>query len=138
MENERKRQAALWVWTQARLDWSHPSRTPEKDLVADQKKKKIYSRLLFYLLLFIKCVYFFLPTHCWGVSPKNGTVFFFTRTDSKNKPVSKNKLKKIINYPEYLGHCKFKNLTKCLVYTVHVTPDIILVHVLQYERNECY
>ncbi len=44
VENERERLAALGVWTQARLGWSQPSRTPEKALVVDQKRKifKIY------------------------------------------------------------------------------------------------
>ncbi len=99
MENERKRLAALGVWTQARLDWSHPSRTLEKALVADQKRKKIQDS-------FFKCVYFFFTCPLLGdFPPRMGRFFFLTRTDSKNSPVSKNKPKKIINYPEYPGHC---------------------------------
>jgi hypothetical protein len=70
MVNERKRLAALGVWPQARLDWSHPSRTLEKALVADQKRKKFKTP-------FFKCVYVFLPAHCWGTFPQEWDGFFF-------------------------------------------------------------
>jgi hypothetical protein len=70
MESERERVAALGAWPQARLGRTQPPRTPEKALVVDRKKKILEIDFSF------KCVYFFLPAHCWGVSPKDGTVFF--------------------------------------------------------------
>jgi hypothetical protein len=78
MEIERKRLAALGVWPQARLDWSHPSRTPEKALVVDQKRKSQDSVFYYYFFILSVFTFLYLPI-AGGHSPKNGTVFFFTR-----------------------------------------------------------
>jgi hypothetical protein len=51
MEIERKRLAALGVWPQGRLDWSHPSRTPEKALIVDQKRKS--QDFVIFLIIFL-------------------------------------------------------------------------------------
>ncbi len=70
MESERERLAALGVWPQAWLGRSQPSRTPEKALVVDQKRKILE-------IDFLLCVFtfFYLPI-VGGLSHKNGTVFF--------------------------------------------------------------
>jgi hypothetical protein len=59
------------------MERARPQGPREKRLVAQQKKKIAQ--------LAMPCVfYFFLPAHCWGSAPKDGTVFFFSHGMTRN------------------------------------------------------